>query len=139
MGEGQRSRPRLGGDQGRPATSRRYKIKSESRPHATAVDTIRRSARDLLRAQPQLRTAAARGCAQLPERQECQGWAARLAVALLDRAYGSKPKYKVSLESDAPLMFTTIRQVIISPSGEEKVIPPIFGDSLDSEDAEVVE
>ena len=58
-------------------------------------------------------------------------------MALLDRAYGSKPK--VSLESDAPLMFTTIRQVIISPSGEEKVIPPIFGDSLDSEDAEVVE
>ena len=58
------------------------------------------------------------------------------AVALLDRAYG---KPKVTLESDAPLMFTTIRQVIISPSGEETVIPPIFGDSLDSEDAQVVE
>jgi hypothetical protein len=38
-----------------------------------------------------------------------------------------------------PLTITAIRQIIISPSGEETVIPPIFGDSLDREDAEVVE
>jgi hypothetical protein len=62
------------------------------------------------------------------------------AVALLDRAFG---KPKVTVEGEGALMnFTAIRQIIVSPDGEERIAPAIFGDAdyrAEIEDAEVVE
>jgi hypothetical protein len=47
------------------------------------------------------------------------------ASVLLDRGFG-RPKLNVEFEGDARI--TAIRQIIVSPDGEETIRPPLFGD-----------